>query len=459
MRQRTWFWIPIWVCGLIATVQAEPRLDLEFDQIPLHTALQMIAQQAGANLVMTATGEVKVNARLKGVTLERALEMLTLPYGLGFRKVGDCYVVGTSEQLKTLDPPAPSQPPQLVVYPVRFVAASNLMNLLKALYPELSILPGIPPAPPRMDDGGVGASPTAGGNPSPLETQGGQGLGKPAGTVPSGSEPIQASANLRSLLFYGPPSLVEAALQTARQLDRPPIQIKIEVIVTDISRNSLRELGLEWNWGKLTWQEIVRKEDQLSIANQTLLKPSDKGGFWRAPITLEATLKALEQKGHAKLLAHPSVSVLDGETAQILIGERVLYPVVAGTTTAGTPLFDVREQAVGIVLQVRAMAESGGTLTLDIYPQVSVITGFLKVGDSSFPQIATREIRTKIRVKSGSQIALGGLIRDEETHLLQKVPILSKLPILGELFKSRRKSTTQNELVIFLKPEIIPEGE
>jgi len=228
-------------------------------------------------------------------------------------------------------------------------------------------------------------------------------------------------------------------------------------MVTDISRNSLKELGLDYNWSKFGIQEIVRPNEQQSIANQTPLTPPDKSRFWRTPISIEATLKAMEQRGVAKLLANPSVSVLNGEMAQVLIGDRILYPVVSGTTTAGTPLFDVREQEVGIVLQVRAYAEPGGTITLDIYPQVSLVTGFLRVGDSSLPQIATRELRTKIRVRDGSPIALGGLIRDEEVRTLQQVPLLSRIPVLGELFKSRRRSTTQNELVILLKPEVIRE--
>jgi general secretion pathway protein D len=264
-------------------------------------------------------------------------------------------------------------------------------------------------------------------------------------------------SNIRTLLLYGAADSVQAALKTAQRLDQPPTQIRIEVMVTDISRNSLKELGLDYNWSKFGIQEIVRPNEQQSIANQTPLTPPDKSRFWRTPISIEATLKAMEQRGVAKLLANPSVSVLNGEMARVLIGDRILYPVVSGTTTAGTPLFDVREQEVGIVLQVRAYAEPGGTITLDIYPQVSLVTGFLRVGDSSLPQIATRELRTKIRVRDGSPIALGGLIRDEEVRTLQQVPLLSRIPVLGELFKSRRRSTTQNELVILLKPEVIRE--
>ncbi len=443
---------------LVATLSiACAQLDLELDGVPLGVALQIIARQANVNLMLAGGDDLKVTAHLKQVSVEQALEVLLKPLGLTYRKVQGCYVVGKPEQLAVWDTPAApaapvkSEPPIVELYEVRFVNPLGLLQTLSLLHPDVRILPGVPPLAPALAS-------------SESQSEGSPALppGQTAAPTQGASTGTTVSAeaewsNIRTLLLYGAPESVQAALKTAQRLDQPPTQIRIEVMVTDISRNSLKELGLDYNWSKFGIQEIVRPDEQQSIANQTMLTPPDKSRFWRTPISIEATLKAMEQRGVAKLLANPSVSVLNGEMARVLIGDRILYPVVSGTTTAGTPLFDVREQEVGIVLQVRAYAEPGGTITLDIYPQVSIITGFLRVGDSSFPQIATRELRTKIRVRNGSPVALGGLIRDEEVRTLQQVPLLSQIPILGELFKSRRRSTTQNELVILLKPEVIRE--
>jgi len=443
---------------LLATLSvACAQLDLELDGVPLGVALQIIARQANVNLMLAGGDDLKVTAHLKQVSVEQALEVLLKPLGLTYRKVQGCYVVGKPEQLAVWDtpaaPPAPvkSEPPIVELYEVRFVNPLGLLQTLSLLHPDVRILPGVPPLAPALASS---ESQSEGSPPLPTAQTAAPTQGASTGAA------VSAEAewgNIRTLLLYGAPDSVQAALKTAQRLDQPPTQIRIEVMVTDISRNSLKELGLDYNWSKFGIQEIVRPDEKQSIANETLLTPIDKSRFWRTPISIEATLKAMEQRGVAKLLANPSVSVLNGEVARVLIGDRILYPVVSGTTTAGTPLFDVREQEVGIVLQVRAYAEPGGTITLDIYPQVSIITGFLRVGDSSFPQIATRELRTKIRVRDGSPVALGGLIRDEEVRTLQQVPLLSQIPILGELFKSRRRSTTQNELVILLKPEVIRE--
>ncbi|GBC93259.1 Type II secretion system protein D [bacterium HR15] len=454
----------LWSLTWILLLPVYAQLDLELDGIPLGVALQIIARQANVNLMLAGGDDLKVTAHLKGVSVEQALEVMLKPLGLAFRKVQGCYVVGKPEQLAIWDvpatPPAPvkQEPPIVEVYEVRFVNPLRLLQTLSLLHPEVRVLPGVPPLAPVL-----GGSDTSGSGTASAGEEGAQGMpvglsqGTEGNAPREGTQPASMPSNIRTLLLYGTPQHVQAALKTAQRLDQPPMQIRIEVIVTDISRNSLKELGLDYNWSKFGVQEIVRPGEQASVANETLLTPPDKSRFWRTPLSIEATLKAMEQRGVAKLLANPSVSVLNGEMAQVLIGDRILYPVVSGTTTAGTPLFDVREQEVGIVLQVRAYAEPGGTITLDIYPQVSIITGFLRVGDSSFPQIATRELRTKIRVRDGAQIALGGLIREEEVRTLQQVPILARIPVLGELFKSRRRSTAQNELVIFLKPEIIRE--
>ncbi len=432
---------------LLGIAYPQKTFDLELEGVPLGMALQTLAKQAEVNIVLAGGEDLKVNAILKNVRVEQALEILLKPLGLEYRLIEGCYVVGKKEQLAAWDTPAPQttappQPPVVEVYTVRFVNTASLLTTLQQVHPDVKVLPGVPSYSPQLTTtggsiGGIGSSGTMQSN-----TQ---------GSTPETAESV------RTLLLYGHADRVAQALETAKRLDQPPMQIRIEVTVSDMSRNALKELGLDYTWSKLVLQEIVRTSEKDQIANETLLKPFDTSTVWRAPLGFEATLKALEQRGAAKLLANPSISVLNGETAQILIGDRVLYPVVSGTTTAGTPLFDVREQQVGIVLVVRAYAEPEGTITLDIYPQVSVITGFLRVGDSSFPQIATRELRTKIRVKDGTTIALGGLIREEEVRTLSQVPILGQLPVLGELFKSRRKSTMQNELVIFLKPEILRE--
>jgi type II secretory pathway component GspD/PulD (secretin) len=170
---------------------------------------------------------------------------------------------------------------------------------------------------------------------------------------------------------------------------------------------------------------------------------------------MEGTISSLGRNDEAKLLARPVISVLDGDKAFILIGERILYPVLVGYTQAQTPIFDKAEERVGIYMQVAPLVSQDGEITMTIYPQVSVVTGYLEVNEASYPQISTREAQTTVRVRSGEQIVLGGLIQDEDIENFKKVPGLSRLPFFGSLFKWRSTSKRKSEVVIFLRPSLV----
>ena len=107
-------------------------------------------------------------------------------------------------------------------------------------------------------------------------------------------------------------------------------------------------------------------------------------------------------------------------------------------------------------MQVAANVSSDGTMTLSLYPQVSTVTGYLNLNGASYPQIATREAQTTVRIRSGETLVMGGLIRDEDVHSLEEIPLLSKIPIFGELFRHRNVTKTRSQVIITITPTIIP---
>jgi type II secretory pathway component GspD/PulD (secretin) len=118
-------------------------------------------------------------------------------------------------------------------------------------------------------------------------------------------------------------------------------------------------------------------------------------------------------------------------------------------------IYDVQEDRVGIYLQVAAQIASDGTISLNLYPQVSTISGYLNINGSNLPQISTREARTIMRMVSGQTIVMGGLIQDKDINTLEKVPILGDIPVLGEFFKRRQKSKLASQLIITITPRIV----
>ena len=401
--------------------------------------LKSLAHDSGVSLVLAGATPRRVTVELHGATVEKAMDLLTRSAGLAYHHEGETYIVGTVKEIEAGWPKAQPEPvkPAAPVVPVmkqevyhcRNISASELVVSLEKMFEkeQLRVSTGAAAISPRLD-----ATTTA-------EVTGVQ--SSAIGAKSSGGT-VETGLSSRDVILYGEQSVVARAMALMQQLDRRRQQVRISVRITDISLDALKELGVQWNWSSFK-------------VSETAPSGINFGTFSHTPVNIEATLSALETHDRAKLLAAPTLSMLDGERAFILIGERLLFPKLIGYTQASTPIFDKEEQRVGIYLQVAAQMSGDNEVTLTIYPQVSVVSGYLNVSNASYPQISTREQQTTIRVKDGEKIIVGGLIRDEELNSLQSVPILSRIPFFGELFTWRKKTHNKSEVVIMITPELL----
>lgn len=408
---------------------AAPRLyNVNAYQSDVTGILNSLAQDAGVSIVMAGAVGGKVTMRLHQVPLDKAIDLLTKSAGLAFHEDGSTFVVGAAKDIETAYPkPAPVQTQAL--YQCLHVNAADLVTSLQNTFnkDELRVSLGASSYSPRLDQATNDAATRISG--TALKS--------------GGSDGGKGEAGLAShtVILIGAQDVVTQAVALAAKLDQRRAQVKINVRITDVSLDSLKDLGLQWTFG-----------------NQSITESQPNGlkfgSFTRSPLSIGATISALEQNNRAKLLAAPSLSLLDGEHGYILIGDRLLYPTLIGYTQAQTPIFDKAEERVGIYLQVAAQIAPDGDVTLTIYPQVSLVTSYLQVNGASYPQISTREQQTTVRVKDGENIVVGGLIRDEEIENIQRVPGLSKIPFFGELFTNRHKTRLRSEVVIVITPEI-----
>ncbi len=165
-------------------------------------------------------------------------------------------------------------------------------------------------------------------------------------------------------------------------------------------------------------------------------------------------VEALEKEGMAKTLANPSLVTLDGETAKLLIGDKI--PVEAEEVVDGQQKTVIKYIEAGIKLEFTPRISDDGYITLDVKPQVSSIGEYLTKG---YPLIKSREIETKVRIRDGETFVIGGLIREEDRTSIEKVPFLSDIPILGALFSYDEQTKQSTEIVIFITPRIIYSSE
>ncbi len=146
-------------------------------------------------------------------------------------------------------------------------------------------------------------------------------------------------------------------------------------------------------------------------------------------------------------MANPKIATLSGKEASIFVGDRV--PIVLTGEDGG---HEVNFLEAGIDLKVTPKISDDQYITILVKPEVST---FIWKSDTDYPQIRTREAETNVRVKDGQPIIIGGLIQEEETELITKIPFLAELPVLGKLFQWKELKKNQTEMTIFMIPRIV----
>jgi Flp pilus assembly secretin CpaC len=172
---------------------------------------------------------------------------------------------------------------------------------------------------------------------------------------------------------------------------------------------------------------------------------------------LRIRLNAIFQKGNARILSQPNISAVEGADAQITIGGTRPIPV---TSTTGGGAGSVNNSVVfrnyGIILTMRPTLTDDDTIILQIRADVTNIdpTTAVNLGGAIIPGETVRSVDTTLTVREGDTIVMGGLITNERSQITSRIPVLSNIPIIGSLFRSKRFQSNESELAIFMTPRI-----
>lgn len=338
-------------------------------------------------------------------------------------------------------------------YVVKHVSPSDLRSIVSELVPEVTVILGPRPgfnllAPAPLGDS-AGRTVGKDGVDKALQEGGGSSGGQQAGGNQQGGGQGDASLDERvnTLILTGPRAAVERAKEALARIDVAPPQVLIEARVVEVSTDVDNTLGVLWDFTN-------------TKANFTLDTPNppDRGNFGtivfgrltRDAIGIGAKLDALFKDNKARLLANPKLLVLNAKQAQIFIGDEVRYIESVQSTQNGVSVTTGKVN-VGIQLNVVAKANTDGEINLQIHPEVSLITGFLKtpVG-GEIPQVSRRFADSAVRLRSGETLVIGGLLSQRDLKLVQKVPLLGDLPVLGYLFKQTNTKRSNSEIMVFL---------
>lgn len=187
-----------------------------------------------------------------------------------------------------------------------------------------------------------------------------------------------------------------------------------------------------------------------------------KANIATAPLGLNVSLNLLLQTDKAKVIANPSVVVVDGTETLINISQEVVHKVTS-TVSLGVVTQNVELQKAGVFLNVLPRITEDGFISMRLRPQVSAPVGApLQFGAATSPLIVTllsyREVITQeVRVKDGQTLVLGGLFTEQEQAQLAKVPYLAETPIFGALFRNTLKGRNRTELMLLITPKVVEE--
>lgn len=295
---------------------------------------------------------------------------------------------------------------------------------------------------------------------------------------------IEADDGTNSLIVTAEADTMQLLLAVVAKLDIRRAQVQVEVIIVEMTDNDGRDLGVEWLFINDSGGYGASNNSGLgsTIAgaafetNNNGSSVDARGGIAEAiggaagqvlgigrlddDLSFNVVVNALQQNSEANILSTPSLLTLDNEEASFVVGQSI--PFVTGSYTAtgssssnpDNPFQTVERENVGITLRVTPQINEGDSLILAISQEVSNVIGTSTILNSN-PITSERKIETTILADNGQTIVLGGLIEDNITESIQKVPILGDIPFLGRLFRSTSTSVGKKNLLIFLRPTIV----
>ncbi|MGB9678063.1 MAG: type II secretion system protein GspD [Candidatus Ratteibacteria bacterium] len=400
---------------------SEEKLTLTFYQTKLAQVLQVLSMKTGIKLIASSElAERPISAYLENVSGEEAIDSILRANGLYREKLpdSDVYVVKEYKEIQKL--------------------TSEVIFLQYS----------------KAED-----------------------LGKVLSSLISKNGKIIVDTRTNSLTVQDIPENIEEIKKIVKLLDRNIPSVQIEAVLVELTEEGLKDLGIKWNvegsffgaaedvpypWTKEFEREIVNPR-QTGITGGTTTTTTGNPQFILGTLSfqaLTANLKLLEVKGQANILANPRVTTLNDSPATIkitknmAIAEKVVYTYGAAGTIAPTtkePIF----AEVGVTLNVTPHVNEQGYITLEVEPSVSSAEPspyFAEAVDTNI-----RTAKTKVMVKNGETIVIGGLLRTEKTQRGNKVPLLGD--IFPFLFKNKSETGRKTDLVIFLTPKIITEKE
>lgn len=390
------------------------RISVDFRKTPIEDVIRVITEQADVDAVLSPSIKGEVTVKLTDVTLEEALRSILEVRGYDYVAGDNIVRILTREEMPVVPEKDTTQ-----IFEITYADIAEVVKSLEKF---------------KSESGSVSY--------------------------------IQGTSYV---LVTDKERKVEAMASFIDSVDHMTPQILVEARIYDITSQDRFDLGVEWEGGTATTYDEDGNPDSATETRPfatagfdgTIAKTQNttaglRFGWLSSSVDIDVLLKAQQERVEAKLLANPRILVLDNETAEIKIVSEIPYQEIQESSLGGS-IGATAFREVGVELQVTPhLARRDEMIRLHLRPVFSVVTGEVDVGGSaaaySQPIVDRREADTKLLVRNGQTVVLGGLRKRQVTKQVNKVPLLGDLPILGGLFRFRGEDTVNSELLVFITP-------
>jgi type IV pilus assembly protein PilQ len=435
-------------CWLAAPAQAvtpslENRVSIDAQDANLADILAILARQSGYNIVtgseLSSEKENeydRITLHFKDTPIQEALDLVVRAAGLSYEKVGNSFLVAPINKINT------ETGQSSYVVPLNFVSASEVREMIKDL-----------------------------------------------------TKAAQVDTSGNALILRTSTKVLDEVRQVVARVDKPVPQVMLEAKLIEVVVDDQELMGVDWarlnkitnilaengtvrqdwmspdDWGNPSsnqgWKNnaggpwVWMNEIQVNRGGLPMTAPfqpldmANIGHFSRQMTAFDVTLNFMLRNNKASVLAASKVATLNNRPASIAVVDVISYVFNAG---GQSEQITVKEAEVGIKLNIRPHINPEGWITTEVSPEVSSITDW-KGPNSDIPQIKRRTANTTVRVKDSESIIIAGLLETRKNKVVNRLPILSRLPFIGGLFRSNEERIAKTDLVIQITPRILmPEG-
>jgi type II secretory pathway component GspD/PulD (secretin) len=398
----------------IITEGVNPRLKspitMKTQDANLSEVLKVLSERSGMNFVTgSSVYKEKITIILNNTPLDEAIDLVVRAAGLSYEIIGNSVLIAESDKLNKGEVGQ-----QGYVVALKYANAREVAGMLEKITPNI-----------KVDEGG------------------------------------------NRLICFTSPRIINEIERMVKSIDNPHILVMLETRLIEVQVTKDSKYGIDW--ARLTPVATGLSHPDLGIGQGwTLLHPVTGAGASTAiggaqsvggsgTMGIDLALDLMVSTGDARLLMDSKLTTTNNRPASLHIGEITPYEVQSynmGSSGGSGANMQVEKEETGIKINMEPHVNDNNQVTITVEPEVSNIIGFLGQ-NKDLPQVQVRKTKTTVRVADGQTVFIAGLLREDNTVTISKVPLLGDIPLLGLLFQNKKTTRIKTNLVLEITPKIL----